>query len=84
MSEPKIEFLSYEEALQIVAAIQEEEDIHQTNRRILTVYNYEDKEVCWFDFDEVMEAVGEVEAGQRKETVQNYILSRIPTWARDI
>lgn len=84
MSEPKIEFLSYEEALQIVAAIQEEEDIHQANRRILTVYNYEDKEVCWFDFDEVMEAVGEVEAGQRKETVQNYILSRIPTWARDI
>ena len=84
MSEPKMEFLSYEEALKIVAAIQEEEDIHQKNRRILTVYNYDDREVCWFDFDEVMEAVGEVEAGQRKETVQNYILSRIPTWARDI
>ncbi len=84
MSDQEIEFLSYEEALQIVAAIQEEEDIHQNNRRILTVYNYEDREVCWFDFDEVMEAVGEVEAGQRKETVQNYILSRIPTWARDI
>jgi hypothetical protein len=84
MSDQEIEFLSYEEALRIVAAIQEEEDIHQNNRRILTVYNYEDKEVCWFDFDEVMAAVGEVEAGQRKETVQNYILSRIPTWARDI
>ncbi|MBT8346602.1 MAG: hypothetical protein KJO60_02090 [Desulfofustis sp.] len=84
MSDQEIEFLSYEEALRIVAAIQEEEDIHQENRRILTVYNYDDREVCWFDFDEVMEAVGEVEAGQRKETVQNYILSRIPTWARDI
>ena len=84
MSDQEMEFLPYEEAVQIVAAIQEEEDIHHNNRRILTVYNYEDREVCWFDFNEVMEAVGEVEAGQRKETVQNYILSRIPTWARDI
>ena len=84
MSDQEIEFLPYEEAVKIVAAIQEEEDIHQKNRRILTVYNYDDKEVCWFDFDEVMEAVGEVEAGQRKESVQNYILSRIPTWARDL
>ena len=84
MSDQKIEFLPYEEAVKIVAAIQEEEDIHQDNRRILTVYNHEDKEVCWFDFSEVMEAVGEVEPGQRKESVQNYILNRIPTWARDI
>ncbi len=84
MSDQEMEFLPYEEAVKIVAAIQEEEDIHSNNRRILTVYNYEDREVCWFDFNEVMEAVGEVEAGQRKETVQNYILSRIPTWARDM
>ena len=84
MSDQKIEFLPYEEAVKIVAAIQEEEDIHQDNRRILTVYNHEDTEVCWFDFSEVMEAVGEVEAGQRKESVQNYILNRIPSWARDI
>ena len=84
MSDQKIEFLPYEEAVKIVAAIQEEEDIHQDNRRILTVYNHEDKEICWFDFIEVMEAVGEVEAGHRKESVQNYILNRIPIWARDI
>ena len=50
MSDQKIEFLPYEEAVKIVAAIQEEEDIHQDNRRILTVYNHEDKEICWFDF----------------------------------
>ena len=84
MSDQEIEFLPYEEALKIVAAIQEEEDIHQKNRRILTVYSHDDKEVCWFDFNEVMEAVGEVEAGHRKESVQNYILNRIPAWARDI
>ncbi len=83
MSEDAMEFLSYDEALKIVAAIQEEEDIHHENRRVLTVYNYEDREICWFDFDEVMAAVGEVEAGERKQSVQDYILKRIPTWALD-
>jgi hypothetical protein len=84
MSEEAMEFLSYDEALKIVAAIQEEEDIHNENRRVLTVYNYEDRELCWFDFDEVMAAVGEVPAGERKQSVQDYILKHIPTWALDI
>ncbi len=84
MSEDTMEFLSYDEALKIVAAIQEEEDIHNEDRRVLTVYNYEDREICWFDFDEVMEAVGEVPAGERKQSVQDYVLKRIPTWALDI
>ncbi|MBE0584188.1 MAG: hypothetical protein IH612_10580 [Desulfofustis sp.] len=83
MSEDAMEFLSYDEALKIVAAIQEEEDIHHENRRVLTVYNYDDREICWFDFAEVMEAVGEVPAGERKQSVQDYILKHIPTWARD-
>lgn len=84
MSDQEIEFLPYQEALRIVAAIQEEEDIHQENRRILTVYNHDDRELCWFDFEEVMAAVGEVPAGERKESVQNYILNHIPAWALDI
>lgn len=84
MTADAMDFLSYEEALKVVAAIQEEEDIHENNRRILTVYNYEDREICWFDFEEVIRDVGEVEAGQRKETVQNYILNRIPRWVLDI
>lgn len=84
MSDQEIEFLAYQEALKIVAAIQEEEDIHNQDKRVLTVYNHDDREICWFDYDEVMEAVGDVEAGQRKETVQDYILNRIPTWALDI
>ena len=84
MSEQDMEFLSFEEAANLVAAIQEEEDIHENNKRILTVYNYEDRELCWFDFAEVMQDVGEVEAGERKEAVQNYILNRIPRWALDI
>jgi hypothetical protein len=84
MSEENITFLPYAEAVKIVAAIQEEEDIHQENRRILTVYNYEDREICWFDFQEVMDDVGEVPAGERKEAVQNYILNRIPDWALEL
>ena len=83
MSEEKIEFLDFDEALRLVAAIQEEEDIHESNRRILTVYNHHDQEVCWFDFDEVMEAVGDVPAGERKESVERYILTHIPRWALD-
>mgnify|MGYP000629807440 CR=1 FL=1 len=62
MSDDEITFLSYDEAMKIVGAIQEEEDIEQANKRILTVYSKDDRELCWFDFDEVMADVGEVEA----------------------
>ena len=84
MSDQQIEFLPYDEAAKIVAAIQEEEDIHRKNKRILTVYNHADKELCWFDYDDTMAAVGDAPAGEKKESVQNYILSHIPTWALEI
>lgn len=84
MSEEKIEFLGFDEAVKLVGAIQEEEDIEVANKRILTVYSKDDRELCWFDFEEVMRDVGEVEAGERKEAVQNYILRRIPTWVREL
>jgi hypothetical protein len=84
MSEETIKYLSYAEAVKLVGAIQEEEDIEQTNRRILTVYSKDDRELCWFDFEEVKAAVGDVEAGERKAAVQNYILNRIPDWVRNL
>jgi len=84
MSENAIRFLPYDEAVRIVAAIQEEEDIEIKDRRILTVYNYDDKEVCWFDFEEVMEAVQVENKTADKEAVQEYILRRIPDWAKEI
>ena len=69
----------------IVAAIQEEEDVHRPDHRILTVYNHENKEICWFDYEEVMRDAGvdkkDVEA---KEKVTEYILQRIPDWALEI
>lgn len=84
MSENEIKFLPYEQAVNIVAAIQEEEDIHQPDRRILTVYNHDDKEICWFDFEELIETVCPDEKKPNKEMVQDYILHHIPDWALDI
>jgi hypothetical protein len=84
MSAEEMKFLSYQEAVKLVGAIQEEEDVDTPERRILMVYSVDDKELCWFDFKDVMAAVGKVEAGQKKEAVQNYILNRIPDWVHDL
>lgn len=80
----EIKYLSVAEAAKIVGAIQEEEDIEQTNKRILTVYSRDDKELCWFDFEDVHNAVGEVPKAEKKEAVQNYILHHIPDWVMDL
>ena len=84
MSDNEITFLPYDKAVEVVAAIQEEEDVDQPNRRVLTVYNHDDKEICWFDFDSVMAAVKEEGKTDNKEDVQEYILNRIPDWVLDI
>ena len=84
MSGEEIKYISYQEAVKLVGAIQEEEDIERTNKRIFTVYSKDDKELCWFDFEEVLADVGEVEAGERKESVQRYILNHIPDWVLDL
>ena len=83
MSE-EVKILSFEEARKLVAAIQEEENIYEPDKRILTVYNHDDRELCWFDFDELAEAVGEVPKDQEKEAYQDYVLKHIPDWALDI
>ncbi len=82
--EKKIRFLPYEEAVKIVAAIQEEEDIEQPDHRILTVYNHDDKEICWFDFDEVMRDAAPKNKHEAKDAVAEYVLRHIPDWALDI
>jgi hypothetical protein len=82
MSENEMTFLSYDEALKIVAAIQEEEDIDNKDRRILTVYSYDDEEICWFDFEEVMDAVKAIGDPTGKSNVQDYVLRHIPVWAK--
>ena len=84
MSNEEIVFLPYDKAVGLVAAIQEEEDIERPDHRILTVYSHEDRELCWFDFDEVMEAVGPVAKDEEKDVVSDYILRHIPDWVLDI
>lgn len=81
MSGQENKFLSYDQALKIVAAIQEEEDLDDPDRRILTVYNRGDQEICWFDFEEVMDTVGREPRENQKERVTDYILRHLPDWA---
>jgi hypothetical protein len=78
----EVRFLPYEQAVKIVAAIQEEEDIKRPNHCILTVYNHDDKEICWFDFDEVLQEISPVAKDQEKEMVSDYILRHLPDWAK--
>ena len=84
MTEEEVKYLSIEEAARLVGAIQEEEDIEQQDRRILTVYNKENKELCWFDYDELIAIVADVKKSEKQEAVQDYILRHIPDWALDI
>lgn len=84
MMSEEIKYLSLAEAVGLVGAIQEEEDIQRVDKRIFTVYSNDDKELCWFDFEEVMEDLGDVPKEELKEAVQNYILAHIPDWATEI
>ena len=84
MADIETKFLPFQEAVKLVAAIQEEENIHDQDRRILTVYNHDDRELCWFDFEEVLQEIGLGDKQQQKDAVQNYILHHVPDWVLDI
>ncbi len=85
MSEDQIRFLPYDEAVRLVAAIQEEEDVDNPDHRILVVYNRQDKEICWFDFDEVLHDAGvQKNDPAAKEKVTEYVMHHIPDWALEI
>lgn len=84
MAESETKFLPFQEAAKLVAAIQEEENIHDQDRRILTVYNHDDRELCWFDFEEVLQEIGPGDKQQQQDAVQNYILHHIPDWVLDL
>jgi hypothetical protein len=79
--EEQVRFLPYEEAVRLVAAIQEEEDIDDPDHRILTVYSRQEKELCWFDFEEVMRDAGIKEKDpDAKEKVTEYVMRHLPDW----
>lgn len=75
-----IRFLPFEQAVELVGAIQEEEDIDDANRRVLMVYSKDNRELCWFDFDEVIKDVQPPKGDKGREQVTNYILHHIPDW----
>lgn len=87
MSENETKFLPYETAALIVGAIQEEEHIHEQDRRIFTVYDRANREICWFDAEDTISIVAPGETNPKKEKilekVQEYILHHIPDWATD-
>ncbi len=77
MVEETTQFIPYEVAQKIVGAVQEEEHVHDLNHRILTVYDLDNRELCWFDHDEIM---AEVEP-KTKEAAVEHIMHHIPKWA---
>ncbi len=85
----QVNFISYEEAAKIVANVVEEEHIHEQDRRILTVYAKDGRELCWFDAEEgITEGGGvhevkkpfEQERDEVKKAAVEYVMRRIPDW----
>ena len=78
------DFVPYEVAMQIVGNIVEEEHPRELNRRILTVYDKEGHELCWYDAEEIMsEAVIENPKDQDgvKLACVEVVMHQIPKWA---
>ena len=57
MSE-EIKFVPYAVAKKIVGEIVDEEHLHESDRRIMTVYDVDGRELCWFDTAEIMADLG--------------------------
>nr|MBF0222920.1 hypothetical protein [Desulfobulbaceae bacterium] len=55
MSE-ELKFLPFGQAKKLVGNVIEEEHLRENNRRVLTVYDHNGKDLCWFDAEEVMAA----------------------------
>ena len=86
----EVTFIPYEEAKRLVGNVIEEEHIHELNRRILTAYDQQGRELCWFDAEEVLREVGggrakrsptDQESDEVKMAAVEYVLHRIPEWA---
>lgn len=80
-------FIPYELAKKIVGAVMEEEHLHEPGRRILTVYDIRENELCWFDAEDIMHELAQQEGGlpKKKDDVKaaavELIMRKIPEWA---
>ncbi|HIJ77768.1 MAG: hypothetical protein OEY01_00490 [Desulfobulbaceae bacterium] len=86
MSE-EVKCISFELAQKIVGAVMEEEHLHDSNRRVLTVYDIKDREICWYDAEDIMRELAETEGGipkkedELKAKAVEHIMHQIPEWA---
>ncbi len=83
MSEEEVKFVPYEVAKKIVGSVMEEEHLHDANRRILTVYGINGKELCWFDAEDILAEVDPSIKDKEavKEAAVELIMHQIPEWA---
>jgi len=77
MSDAELEFVPVEVAEKIVGSVMEEEHPHDLDRRILSVYDLNGRQLCWFDHDEIMAEVDP----KTKEAAVEHIKRHIPKWA---
>lgn len=80
----EVKFISYELALEIVGNVIEEEHLHEPDRRILTVYDKNGRELCWYDADEIMAEIGaDKVTDEAKASAVERIMHQIPEWVLD-
>lgn len=82
MSE-QVKCIPYELAMKIVGNVIEEEHIHEPNRRILTVYDKQGHELCWYDAEEIL-AEAKPANPKDKDSIKlaavEAIMHQIPEW----
>jgi hypothetical protein len=87
MGQEEAQCVPYELAKKLVAAVMEEEHLYESNRRVLTVYDANEQEICWFDAEEIMKEMAASEGGvprnedEMKAKAVELILHQIPRWA---
>lgn len=78
------QFIPYEVAMQIVGNVVEEEHLHEQDRRILTVYDKNANELCWFDAKDVL-AEAQPDNPKDQDSVKmaavEVVMRQIPKWA---
>ena len=78
------DFIPYEVAMQIVGNVVEEEHLHELNKRVLTVYDKEGVELCWYDAEEIR-SEAKPEKPKDIESVKlacvDVVMRQIPKWA---
>ena len=58
-------------------------NLHEDNRRIMTVYDVDGRELCWFDTEEIITELGikKPDTEEAKEAAVEYAFNHIPVWA---